>query len=300
MAAESESALFFDCGGDQLLGILHRCRADVSRAVLLVVGGPQYRVGSHRQFVLMARRLAAAGIPTMRFDCRGMGDSDGDARSFEDIQDDIAAAVDCLFREIPRLREVALWGLCDAASACAMYASGDKRVAGIVLLNPWIRTVAGEAKVYLRHYYTQRLISRDFWSKFLSGRVDLGEALRALFGFVRSAIGHTSDGAIAQPECASSRPSNRAAPTASDRHALPQRMLRGLTNFRGQVLLILSGNDLTAKEFEDLLKADRAWSRWAEQQSVTRRDLADADHTFSSADWRAQVETWTLQWLQSW
>ena len=44
-----------------------------SRGMLIVVGGPQYRAGSHRQFTLLARDVAATGVPTMRFDYRGMG-----------------------------------------------------------------------------------------------------------------------------------------------------------------------------------------------------------------------------------
>jgi len=83
MNRPQERASVFGCGGDRLVGILH---APAERArdigVLVVVGGPQYRVGSHRQFVRMARDFAAAGYPVLRFDHRGIGDSDGAARSF--------------------------------------------------------------------------------------------------------------------------------------------------------------------------------------------------------------------------
>lgn len=51
--------------------------------VVVVVGGAQYRVGSHRQFVRLARRLAAAGHPVLRFDLPGMGDSPGEPVPFE-------------------------------------------------------------------------------------------------------------------------------------------------------------------------------------------------------------------------
>ena len=63
-----ERPVQFSCGTDRLLGILHPGAPDSERGVLVVVGGPQYRVGSHRQFVLLARALAAAGIPVLRFD----------------------------------------------------------------------------------------------------------------------------------------------------------------------------------------------------------------------------------------
>ena len=46
----------------------------VATAVLVVVGGPQVRAGSHRHFVQLARHLATHGHAVMRFDVRGMGD----------------------------------------------------------------------------------------------------------------------------------------------------------------------------------------------------------------------------------
>jgi len=52
--------------------------AAADTGVLIVVGGPQYRVGSHRQFVMLARFLADHGVPCMRFDYRGMGDVSGE------------------------------------------------------------------------------------------------------------------------------------------------------------------------------------------------------------------------------
>jgi dipeptidyl aminopeptidase/acylaminoacyl peptidase len=59
----SEEAVPFACAGDMLMGILTRPEAPAQTGVVVVVGGPQYRVGSHRQFVLLSRELAAAGYP---------------------------------------------------------------------------------------------------------------------------------------------------------------------------------------------------------------------------------------------
>ncbi|MFB1029241.1 MAG: hydrolase 1, exosortase A system-associated, partial [Thauera sp.] len=76
-----EIAQIFPCEGEELIGILALPETAVTRlGVLVVVGGPQYRVGSHRQFVLLARALAKSGVPCMRFDYRGMGDATGEMR----------------------------------------------------------------------------------------------------------------------------------------------------------------------------------------------------------------------------
>ena len=53
-----EIPLAFPCQQDSLIGILHRPERPRRTGVVIVVGGPQYRVGSHRQFTLLARYLA--------------------------------------------------------------------------------------------------------------------------------------------------------------------------------------------------------------------------------------------------
>ncbi|WP_313872610.1 serine aminopeptidase domain-containing protein [Rugamonas sp. DEMB1] len=109
-----EHALQFSCDDAALIGILSRPRQAATRGVLVVVGGPQYRAGSHRQFTLLARALAAQGIPVLRFDYRGMGDSEGAARDFEAVSADLRAAIDEFFRQVPTLRDVVLWGCATA------------------------------------------------------------------------------------------------------------------------------------------------------------------------------------------
>lgn len=280
--------MIFRCGQEDLLGILHPGAPGADKAVLLAVGGPQYRVGSHRQFVLLARHLAAADIPVLRFDYRGMGDSGGALRSFEDVGQDIRAAVDTLTRAQPQVKRVVIWGLCDAASAACLYAPDDPRIAGLVLLNPWVRTQAGEARTYLRHYYLARLRSPEFWSKLFSGGLRVRRSLASLLGLVRVARAPIEAATDAR------------GPPAPAGPALPDRMLQALGRFRGSILLILSGNDLTAKEFTDLADTRADWRRWARRAALERREIPAADHTFSSGPWRDQVATWTADWLRSW
>ena len=112
----TEEPALFACEGDTLLGVLARPELPAQTGVVVIVGGPQYRAGSHRQFVLLSRALGAAGYPVLRFDYRGMGDSTGAQRDFEAVSADIAAAIGALQQRVPAVRQVALWGLCDGAS----------------------------------------------------------------------------------------------------------------------------------------------------------------------------------------
>jgi len=274
----AEEVHVIDCAGNQLFGILHHADEPASdTGVVLVVGGPQYRVGSHRQFVLLARDLAAAGFPVLRFDYRGMGDSTGEPRDFEAIGDDIRCAVDCLFEQVPGMRGAVLWGLCDAATANAFHAVTDLRVTGQIALNPWVRTVEGEAQAYLKHYYLQRFLSRDFWRKLRSTDFDLRGSLRDLVDKLRSSR-------------------QRSVGTGDDR-PLPERLQQAQRGFTGRTLVILSGQDLTAKEYESRVDEAAGWRHWLASESVQVQRLDEADHTFSRAAWRDQVAAWCRDWL---
>jgi exosortase A-associated hydrolase 1 len=275
-----ERPLTIHCEGDELVGIVASPQSPRSVAVLIVVGGPQYRVGSHRQFVLLARRLAEEGYATLRFDCRGMGDSGGDPRGFDRMSADIAAAIDALAASGAGVGQVVLWGLCDAASAALIYADErrDPRVAGMALLNPWVRSDASLAKTHIKHYYGKRLLERDFWTKVARGGIGVGAALEGLAGSIV-------------------RATKRNAEAAPDARSYQDRMAQGLAKFAGPVLLILSGRDLTAKEFVEYAQADDAWRAALGRAGLERRELPDADHTFSSERSSREVESQTLAWL---
>jgi hypothetical protein len=76
------------------------------------------------------------------------------------------------------------------------------------------------------------------------------------------------------------------------------RMAEGLRSFAGAVLVFLSERDLTAKEFLEYVQSSSSWSGRLEQANVELRHVAGADHTFSSAGWRDEIEAGTLDWLR--
>lgn len=273
----SERFVTFDCDDDECLGVLSMPDEAVPPAigVLIIVGGPQTRVGSHRQFTLLARALAAAGYPTLRFDYRGMGDSAGDARTFEDVRDDIIIAIDVLQRETG-LDRIVLWGLCDAASAAWMDGCDDPRVAGIVALNPWARSPQGQAVTQLRHYYVRRLFDPGFWRKVLTGNFRFRQRAQELAGAVQSAT-QAPDPAI----------------------AYLQRMEDGWRRCALPTLIVLSGNDYTAREFEGWVWATPARTALLSRKGTTVDRLLGADHTFSGRALRQRVAEITIEWLKT-
>jgi len=202
-------------------------------------------------------------------------------RTFEDVAPDVHAATDALLLATPAARQVVVWGLCDAASAALMHAGTHPRVSGIVAANPWARSDASLAAARVRYYYVARLMQGEFWAKLLRGGLDWRRAVGGLMGNLKQAR------SAGQP----------AADRRSD-DAFQVRMARGLAAFRGRMLLIISGNDLTAKEFLQHTEGSRPWKGLLAGPKVRRVDVPDADHTFSSRAWRTQVEDATLAWLQ--
>jgi exosortase A-associated hydrolase 1 len=275
-----EQALTIHGPEADMLGIVSQPAADQPASgtgVLIVVGGAQYRVGSHRQFILLARHLAAHGHPVLRFDFPGMGDSPGECVGFEYTAPHIAAAITALQTACPGVQRVALWGLCDGASASLLYAeaTADPRVAGLALLNPWVRSEAGLARAQVKHYYRQRLLEPAFWRKLLSGGVGW-QALRSLGGNLRAM--------------------KRPAPAGAT--CFQERMAQGWRAFPGPILLLLSERDLTAQEFTEHANSSEAWRGWEQKPLMEQHTLPGADHTCSTPGSSALVQRSVLGHLR--
>jgi len=276
----SELPVVMPCAGDKLVGVISQPEQPGTLGLVMVVGGAQYRAGSHRQFVLLARCLASAGFPVLRFDHRGLGDSSGERKPFDAIHDDIEAAIVTLQHQCPSVQRLVLWGLCDGASAALLYCGQrvDARVAGLCLLNPWVRSDNTLARTRIKHYYAGRLLESSFWQRLWQGQYEWRPSLKGLWQNLQ---------AMRVPP-----PSDAPEPPFQHRMAL------ALRQFPGQVLLLLSARDYTAKEFVECAQSDPAWKGLLQRPHLQRVDVTDADHTFSKALWRAAAEQAILDWMR--
>lgn len=283
----NEHAVIFNCGQDQLISIIHEPRKPVTTGVIIIVaGGPQFRVGANRQFVVLSRRMAELGMPVLRFDHRGTGDSDGDYRGFLDMEEDIAAAIDTLFKKFPHLTKVVLWGECESASAAAFYAHTDPRISGIFMVNPWIRTQSGQAKTYLKHYYWNRLRDPKLWKKIKSGQFSIFRSLKA---YLQLLI-HAGE--------SSKKKHHKAEHQDLSSLPLPIRLTRSLKLFSGETYILTSGNDYIAQEFNDFTSTSPEWKSSGLNDKILFNEMTDADHTFSRPEWREALFHTTEQWIQ--
>ena len=94
IAAQATSSNFHFGPDESLYGVVHHAAAAGDRAVLVCGAVGQEQVRAHFVLGRLARALALAGVPTMRFDYYGVGDSlgDGPVASVARWQRDVASA----------------------------------------------------------------------------------------------------------------------------------------------------------------------------------------------------------------
>jgi exosortase A-associated hydrolase 1 len=171
--------LSFPCAGEELAASL--AGAGGATGLLLVTGGSQTRIGSHRMYERLAKSLAELNYPCLRYDRRGVGDSGGEDPGFRGSGPDLAAAASAFRRESERVERIIGFGLCDGATTLALF-GGAAGLDGLILVNPWlVEAEAGEPPpAAIKAHYRQRLLSREGWAKILSGRVDYGKLLKGI------------------------------------------------------------------------------------------------------------------------
>jgi len=272
-----EIPIVFSSAANSLVGIIHQSELQSNKGVIIVVGGPQTRVGSHRAFVELARFLARNGVNVLRFDYTGAGDSDGKPAHFTEVAKDIDAAVDIFIAKLPQLDSICLWGLCDAASAIALYmnsTSKSEHVERLVLLNPWVNQPHTQAQTFLKFYYLKRIFSRDFWQKLFTGNVALMTSAKEIHSF--------------------SKQSQQISAT----HYV-ENMLAGLKQFDGKVLIIIAENDLTGQEFCALVAKNKQWRSIMARNTTEIITVESANHTFAQRQWKETINKLSLKLIQT-
>jgi len=155
-SASPGEALYFDAGDHKLFGWMHLPPLKVARGTGLVVCKPFGYEGicAHQSIRAFAETAAAIGIPTLRFDYLGTGDSpdiDPRANQLEVWSKDVVAAIGELQR-ITGVERVCLLGVRLGAVLATMAAAQCRSVAGLILISPIVK-----GRRYLRELRTARL-----------------------------------------------------------------------------------------------------------------------------------------------
>jgi alpha-beta hydrolase superfamily lysophospholipase len=137
MITSPEAELPFYFGNDaELFGLFHAAGGPARRAVLLCPPLGQDYIRCHRLYRQLANALAGEGIPALRFDYYGTGDSAGESADIDWNRciADIATAADELRRRSGAERVIAFGARLGGSMATA--AAAVARFAGLVTWDP--------------------------------------------------------------------------------------------------------------------------------------------------------------------
>lgn len=277
-----EKAIRFGPSG-ALMGILTEPAAGRpanGRALVLLNAGLLHRVGPSRLHVQVARRMAASGFVSIRFDFSGIGDSEArrDGLSFE--QSAVLEVQDAMnhLASAKQAREFTLFGLCSGADGAFLTAVADPRVRNLIQLDPWIYHTWKYAPVKL----LRKMQNRSSWVKLLNG-----EGLKRRAGAL---LGQGGASAAADENVVVSHYSREFPPKAQVEGQLEALVTRGV-----RMLNIFSGGMPESVSYEGQYRECFAGIDF--RNLLTVRYERTAEHIFSALHHQKLVVEGTEQWL---
>jgi alpha-beta hydrolase superfamily lysophospholipase len=154
-----ESPVVF--GSQSLVGILCEPAQAGEMAVVFVNAGSTHRCGPNRLYTTLARRLAARGYASLRFDISGIGDSPPatDLGKFRDYAaKQVQEAMDYVAQK--GYSQLVMLGLCSGADIAFDGGTADERAAGLILVNGAF--VDGEAFAGFYHKASRKTANRFY------------------------------------------------------------------------------------------------------------------------------------------
>jgi hypothetical protein len=248
---------------------------------LLFNAGVVPRIGPNRLNVRIARSLAAEGIPSLRFDLSGRGDS-APARGMESYEqqaiNDLRAAMD-LLKARTGVRRFVIMGICSGAENAFHAALADDRVVGVTLMDSY-------------HYPTWR----THLNRFRHRARQQGGLLRAGLGWLRRRAhlqARKADGLGSTPAreaAATSFGSIRPTP-AEFAARLKQLLDRGVA-----VDLVFSGSFLETYNYPSQFRD--VFGRYGIVDRLRVEYRPDLDHTLSTAAMQQEMVGRTARWAR--
>ena len=264
----------------RLFGILCQPLAATAREpALLVNAGRDYHVGWARTGVTRARALAARGIPSLRFDISGVGDSSSAAGGPEEILysqaqiDDVSLAIDAL--EERGFASPMLIGHCSGAYAAFNAAVQDPRVRRLVIINNvrfvWDPDESVDDAIRYAHRSVgdlgATLTRKGGLRRLLTGRLRVGPAGRYVLYRWRKKLSVSLAPVLGRL-------------TKHGRlHRECHRRFRVLADRKVELALIYADGDIGMAEFRTYFGEGGA--RLAAYPNATLTTIPDADHNFT-------------------
>lgn len=296
--------------GVRLYGILHvpRDREPQPRTrhgVHILNPGLKNRVAPNRLNVKIARALSALGLPVLRSDPHGIGDSEGrlgneSARVMDlwlRIQEGVlvedAITWNAFFSRRASLNGLTLVGQCGAGVTALLAAARDERVNRLVLIDTPFRTVptAQEANLIAEDYASSGEILREGasgllqWAKFkklFTFQVNTRLYLRALASWLDDRL-------------PGKRPSEKARIHERFNHPMAE-AFRVLMKRSAQVCFLYAENDFSFREFSldfqpNFLQDEKT------KKKCALHVIPNANHIYTEPEWQRTLIDHICNWM---
>lgn len=298
--------------GHALYCMLEQPPAGVTKrevACVLLSPGVKMRVAPHRLYRKLTQEFLQRGVPVLRVDFHGLGDSEGDLAEeqldqlYRQVQlgrhvDDARSAFRWLERE-HGIKRFIVGGLCGGALTGLLAAEHDEAVVALYAVGiPVILDGSGQHESVnmtqgqlreMRGGYLAKLLRPSAWLRLLTFRSDLRGILRSLFP--RIGRGGSRSFAAAGPV------PTPATPTAANLNPKYAAAFFRLLQRNRPALLMFSGADRLYFEYQEKFATpwNHALAGFASLLSV--EVIPAANHVLGDPAWVAQARQMTAQWL---
>lgn len=260
--------------------------------IVFVHGWSGNRSGPHGLITTLARALAQAGYPSLRFDFRGRGESEGEglAASLSTMATDLTGATTFMQQRCGAKR-IVLFGICSGGNVAIGTLPQLQDVAGLVLLSvyPFSDGDAFSRDVHRTwHYareYWRKAMRPDTWKRLVRGDVHVAQVFNVLFGhFLRK----RKKKGFAEPAKPKASAPSREESRLSDKPP-PKKYLVHLSK-QTPALMVYGAADPDAKAGRDYFEA------YAQEHDLPVEfvEIPDANHNFSSVAWTSELAALAL------
>lgn len=334
MSARMEEVFEFNSGEQQLVGILNPGEGPAGGkgpevGVVFANAGARGRLGSTFQYPYYARQLAKQGIPSLRFDPHGIGDSEGliETREMEGFYgvlqgglfvDDLLVAIE-EFRKRVKPRRIVLWGVCGGAITSLIAAAKTELVDGVVLLSVPVLLdsaeegegeviPAGYAREYLIAAYGKKIFSLEAWTRLLRGESELDTIWSYSVAIAKGGLDKVRAGLDPRTladqlkrRLRRMRAKQRKVTHDAERHPMfNERFLESLDRMmagRHPVLFVFGEGDAIRWHFEEHFQQPFWQDDPAYAELCDVHYLAGCNHLFTLREWQDQALEIAKPWL---
>ena len=310
-----EKTVEFECEGYQLRGILHLPKCDFKDKPVIIFLSPGFncRTARYRLYLRTAREIVKHGWAVLRFDYRGLGDSDG-VLNFNYLYDlynkiengffmpDVMSAIHFIKNEL-NLDKVILIGLCGGSVAAIHTVVQTQSVIGLIPVETPLlyttndKTAAsiddrpithGQADTFLISYFN-KIFSINAWKKFLTFKSEYRILIKSIISAISKRIYFKKD-SIKNDQWFQ----DRLGPRTNLRliHHLKTFLNRGIKTF-----FIFSSNH-NAWNFDEI-KAGLISNNKIALNNITQHTIKNADPGFSIPEHSREFIDITVNWLKN-